>query len=402
MTASYSGFDVRLLMCRSCGASLDVPMGGGSIKCEYCSAVSVISARPIEHKALVAPDPADVAERDRLALLRAQAKQYDDSKDRYSLDNQPAGYEDVDGFDVSEATAKKLEQGFREALIRYEAAPSAESERLVFWLAERAANLFSMTKQSLRKRAVVETAAEVLEDAGYRQFMFLRLAGLARGDDDLESASQWMAQCDAKSSTLAVDSNYRTDLGLLYICQDDYRNALATVGEATDEIPFNPSHRPMAFLIRASAFEGMGRNDAAEATVLKTVDFIAELTASSNLDKGPEAEVRAACRNNAISWLGNILHDSKAHALCRQAWERLVQRDVLPSIDSAVKEFQDGFSKSPNEPEPEPEAADFFARPEQKERDEGAGPASDAKSSTWLVAVIAIVILGAIALFVFL
>ena len=60
-----------------------------------------------------------------------------------------------------------------------------------------------------RKRAVLETAAELLPHASDRHVMYARLARLAINEQELAAAAAWLKLCDPHSVVIEADTEYR-------------------------------------------------------------------------------------------------------------------------------------------------------------------------------------------------
>lgn len=245
----------RWLPCDSCGAPLSAPIDGGSVPCPQCGATNRVPARP---ETRVPPSPAS-DEQARRARLRLQ-----DGKPTVP----PAGYEQlVSGSVVPPhklAEARMIWSATRKQLM---ATPAdlAAAERLV-WLTHVLRNTLTDPRAI---RALVEGALEVLMVPRHRQQMLCHLSRDAAKSGDLGSAHDWLERCDPTSEDLSSDSAYRIARALLETAQGDYARVHEALGATEEEVPIDDSMDAIAVVLRANAWERLGRVDAAQAELTK-------------------------------------------------------------------------------------------------------------------------------------
>ncbi len=330
----------RVLSCPNCGGPLSALDAGGATTCAYCNATSIVGARPeLVTSGIVLPDPASPAERARLEKLRASAATFDSDKDRFSLDFAPKGYDDIDGFDSTRETAQRLEKDFRAAL----ADPDSVPERTTWWLAERLVNLWKMRKDHVRAGAIAQTASEALSDKRLKQTMFTALAGQARREGDFDAAETWLAQCDAQTTELALDGDFRNGFALLALARGQAKLALRAVGDLATTFPWAPQAAPMGALIRTAAHELAGATATAEEDLREIIEAIAQKTIRSNSHLDPD-DIREQCRTIARNWVANTLADSPPLKPALGVWERLAANDELPKHADAVAAFRKQYA----------------------------------------------------------
>jgi hypothetical protein len=264
--------DVRVLLCRNCGAPNESPTGGGELRCEYCDAVNHVASRPSLNPQKVAPQPLPdgLAEQQRLSTLRTQRARYDATNNPYAFFRAPPGLESIQRKIVSQgfsdaSLSQEVQAHFTQAVALCGANPyDPGAQRRCFWLARVLSQIWSAQDQFLRQRAVLETASEVLTDHGHRYIMRTSLASAARSMGDVTSADAWLAQCEANPSLLDLDSAYRVTAASLALVRQQWGLALQQVGPLPDAVPIEPASELLATVIRAAALEGAGNRTGAE------------------------------------------------------------------------------------------------------------------------------------------
>jgi predicted transcriptional regulator len=332
---------LRVLVCPNCGAPIQVAPAGGSITCTYCRVTCVLDARPaLRSGKLTLLDPASPAERERVEKLRILAATYDDSEDRLSLNKVPQAYVDVDGFDMSRATAKRLDKAFRAAVAQRDEVP----ERTLWWLAERLVNLWNMRNDRARAGAVAQTAVEALVDPDFKHGMYTQLASSARHSDDLDEAETWLAQCNPATTQLALDNSFRTAVAHLCLARHDPTTALKMVGEVATTFPWAPPVAPMAWLLRAASHELRGAHASADEDLREIIEHIASETARNNPELDPDA-IRDECRRRAQGWVANTLHLSETLRGALSVWHRLAAAGEFPPHEETLAGFKTSYGK---------------------------------------------------------
>lgn len=249
MTTSFSP-DVRVCLCASCGAPLQISEFSSQATCTYCSVVNVIDERddrPIFEKA---PHP-DRPEEERLRMLRSQT-------DR-GRSIPPSIAELMDGprlsswrVDEAMATWQALRSQARE-----NADPDL-AERLLR-LSELLAEHLTETNDAARARALLESALGVVTFARHRQVLRCRLAILAACAGDVAGAQRWIVPCDPVAEDLESDSAYRVAYATIATVNGDIQGVFTAVGAARAEPPFLESWSADAVVLRANAYEQSGQ-----------------------------------------------------------------------------------------------------------------------------------------------
>ncbi|MBW2262622.1 MAG: hypothetical protein JRG91_11665 [Deltaproteobacteria bacterium] len=297
--------DLRVLICRLCGAPLTASREGGETTCDYCGAVSVLSRCRDERVRITdptlqgEPDP-EKRERLRMASLERQMETYDEEKNPYAYYGTPSGLEHLDLEYMDPTLPAIASEAFRKAIADCEeSGGELNDQRLVFWIALKLKNMWVIRDRPHDARPVIETASEVLTDPGYRQLMFCKMADLARKADDLEAARAWLARCDPRPPLLDLDSDYRTTAAAIAIRQGKWSRVLELVGRERGDVPFEPSSVALLQLQRVEALENLGEGEAAERELGWLLDALDH------------------------DFLARWLDGSKMLASCKSVWDRI-------------------------------------------------------------------------------
>ena len=267
MNTAFSS-EVRVLVCSRCGAPLDVPLGGGVVRCHFCGAELTIPSRAPPPSATAARAEGSHDDNARLQRLRLQEATAKESP--YDLRRRPAGLEWLTETYKTPAdlagAVSALEGVLRQEMQRAAGFPSLESEGRVFYVANILESASSLAHGDPRRlRAHLESVRDSFTDPGFRQLATCRLAGAARHVGDLAAANGWLQQCDATSGELPLDTAYRIALAGIQLRQQTYQEALATLGERSGRVPLSLSWKPAAQIFRIEALEKAGRQADADA-----------------------------------------------------------------------------------------------------------------------------------------
>ena len=253
MTSTLYSHALRILACRGCGAPLDAAVQGGSFPCGYCGAVHQLAARDERRE----HDPAEgtLSESERCSRLRDQEQRGE------GLPASVAALVDVHGRlrTTHLADAKREWLGARAQL----------DEDASFPLHERFFHLTVLLAPHFAeraRRAVLETAAELLEDRRHRHVMRCLLATYAAREGEPAAADEWLSLCDPRSTDLMMDSAYRLARATAAAARGDARGVLAVLGARAGDVPLLESHRLACVLLRIDALERSDHD--AEATAM--------------------------------------------------------------------------------------------------------------------------------------
>lgn len=339
-------FEIRMHLCSRCGAPLEVPAQGGTVRCSYCDApMTIVPRRVLQGGLLQPPSIRDSEEARRIQVLWRSWRAYDGNTDRYSLDNAPEGLDDIDGFDATDATAQRLQQELQVLLYTLASNRDAQRERRLFWVAQRLTNLWAMRHELLRRYATLETASEVLVDEGYRTILFNDLATVCLGTRNVDAAESWLVQCDSAPIDLSLDTSRRTSLAKLYHLRGDWNSVLDAIGRNAYEVPILPFSIASVNTTRAGCLEKLGLSSAAEAELMGAVRSVSEVTMEGNAEMAYE-DLKDETWRRATIFIANLITPVSAdrHSTydgCLQIWQRLHERGHLPAHEEAACEFRE-------------------------------------------------------------
>jgi len=249
------GYEVRVLMCRECGAPLEAETAGGSFRCDYCGVTNRIMPRQSEarlsHGAL--------SEQDRMARLWAQNGRPIPP---------PASVKGL--LFQGEVLASKLKEAieiFNRTRGEVESSSDyAASERLTF-LTLILYNHYVKANDTKQQRAILESAVEAFKLPHHKQFVLGILSRSAVKDGDLQAAKDWLRTCDPHSDDLRADTTYRIGQALIDTAEGRFDNVHKLLGEGQSDVPIADGYHPLAAILRANAWEKRGHVDTARSLV---------------------------------------------------------------------------------------------------------------------------------------
>ncbi len=246
--------EVRILLCESCGAPLEVGADGGVVACSYCRVQNHVLRRNPEGFATPAKSlPVD--ENERLRRLRMQdGKPMVPPASLQSLMG-PAGLADAkinEAFHVYQATRKEVV-----------ATHSAEAAERLYFLSLMLNTHLTTTKDDARRRALLETTLETVFLPRHIQVIRCMLATASAKERDLSSADKWLEPCDPRSDDIEADSSYRIAHAFVATVRGDFQKVLHMLGPQDEAYPFADAWDPTSAVLRANALERMGQHDAA-------------------------------------------------------------------------------------------------------------------------------------------
>lgn len=272
--ASAYTMELRLLLCPSCGAPIDVSPNGGAVQCRFCSAQSRVAARA-SLAAFTAPAPVRIAEPQRMERLRAQKKQPllppSSLAPLFGPGGEIPAWREQDVFAAWQSARKRTEEEAFDA-----------AEELLF-LNVTLGNLLRARKDWTRHRAMLESSFEAFFLPRHRSISASELCAGACAQGDLRSGETWLALCDPASDDLHADSSYRLAVTIVAMRKHDYPAVLTALGRSGADVPVHDTYASTFAIHRAHALERTGSVDAA----------IRELT--EEMSKGPSS--RASIQN---------------------------------------------------------------------------------------------------------
>jgi hypothetical protein len=143
------------------------------------------------------------------------------------------------------------------------AAASPEQQRHLLWFSFALADAYDRSNRPLQERAVLETALDLLSDAGHRHLVRCRLAREAVSLGDLEAAQAWLDECDPAPELIDLDSAYRLALAEVHHARRNPSGVLTTVGAQAGNVPIHPTVDFDVSLLRVHALEVLGHREEA-------------------------------------------------------------------------------------------------------------------------------------------
>ena len=242
---------LRVCACAGCGAPLEVPEAGGTITCGYCGRENWLERRRAR-SAVGRSEAEHLSESERLQRLRSQEARGE------PLPSSLAPYLNERG-QLHHAPDGHVAKEWVETRASLDAAPSfALSERLFYLTLGLVPHC-----EPRRRRAILETALELLPDRAHRQALHCTLSRLAARSGDLEAAEQWLGLCEPRSSTLSMDTAYRYARATISTAREEYPQVLVQLGTDPGDVPLASLDALSCSLLRAHALECQGSVSAA-------------------------------------------------------------------------------------------------------------------------------------------
>lgn len=324
---------------------MEVPAEGGQIRCPYCSVITTLEPRTIKIKTLCEPrSPDDPDEGRRIRKLWKKLHHYDSENDIYSLDNEPNGFEDIDGLDHSRRTKKRLFAELQPHLKKPGNGRMKKERHRVYWLVAKLGNIYSLQREFQKKQALLESALELITDDRFLQLIFHELAELALIHENEEAAETWLALCDQAPQELRIDSSLRIRLARLYHRRRDWEMVLRLVGRNFYEIPIEPGTRTLLSCVRAGVLEMIGLPVLAEMELMTAHHTTTDHNIEANdVTIWDFREIMTLCEKYSYQFMAaRILADDSGHNFvegCPPVWRRLEKRGLLPQLEASADSF---------------------------------------------------------------
>ena len=260
LPAGHTAFshELRLLICAHCGAALPATTSGGQTRCSYCGTLSVLAPRNEQADVAHVQRPR-TSEQDRLQRLRLQ-------DGRPLVPPADLHHHLVGGWLPAERVPEVLRE-WSAARAEVAATRAPVSEQRLYFLTLFLMTPLGLAQDHVRQRAVIESATEVLSLPEYKLSLRCQLARLAARTGDLTAAEQWLRLVDPASESLQVDSEYRCTRAHVATARGDFHEVLRQLGSNALEIPIADTLDLLAGVLRANAFEKLGRLDLATAVL---------------------------------------------------------------------------------------------------------------------------------------
>lgn len=254
MTPLPTRYDLRLLLCPSCGAPIETVPQGGHLQCRYCQAVMELAPRkdrPEDFRTLATVAPAG-SDQERFARLRAQLG----ATDAYSFP--PAGLRTLALRATNPSLRPEIERLWREALASALHQPADDTDARLYWCAVLFRSALIQARDYVRARAVVETTSDAIRDPVFLTLLRISLAARACDTGDVQSAEAWLGAVDPKSWLLGIHTDLALVRSRIALLSRDYVTVFTHLGREPDEIPVATADDVLACMLRATAYEGLG------------------------------------------------------------------------------------------------------------------------------------------------
>lgn len=251
-----TGFLDRVTLCSSCGAPLQAPADAALVRCGKCGAESRVALR-VDDAVSAGWSESELA---RLAHLRSQERDFRPEPQVVPL---------VAGMRLNRALETQAFgewQRLRANALQSDVARERAFAQLTALLAWSAAE----SSEPHRERGLLETALGVVRAPRHCQMLRALLAVLACRMGDPEGAESWLALCDPRAADLRSDSYYRFARAFLDTALGRLPHVLTLLGGNDVEVPFVDELLGPASLLRAHAWERLGRVETAVDLLIHT------------------------------------------------------------------------------------------------------------------------------------
>lgn len=244
-----TGFFDRVTLCSSCGAPLDVGTGGDAVRCGKCGADNQIVAR-IDDAVSEGWSADELA---RLDHLRAQNPAYapDPALSPFIAGMRLGLHAATDAFAHWQALRARVSPG--------DVAAERRLSELAWLLAWRAAE----DGDPHRERGLLESLLSLVKTPRATQILRAGLAALAARMGDPAGGEAWLRLCEPRSADLRTDSYYRYARAMVDTAKGELGSVLTELGGNDVEVPIVDELGGACALLRANAWERLGRLGAA-------------------------------------------------------------------------------------------------------------------------------------------
>lgn len=221
------------------------------MRCQYCQSSVQVEGRDETAEFEAVQQAAQMDEAERFEKLRAQAVQP-------PLLPQSLAHLAVGSVLLPQHVDSAMSE-WRQA--RTELAARGEfpvAERLFHLTRLLSAHLATTGSDEMRRRALLETAMELLQAPRHRQVLRGTLACNAARVGDLEAADAWLAGCNPRSDDIHVDTAWRFSKAYVCTVRGDWNGVMQVLGSRLGDIPIVNSEVEACGVLRAHAVEQLG------------------------------------------------------------------------------------------------------------------------------------------------
>lgn len=245
------GYDMRIVACAQCAAPIEGTLHGGTVTCSYCQAPNQIAPRDerVDHQ-MVQQAP-QMSEAQRFERLRQQ--------DGKPLMPPPSLQAFLQGGGLAEHMLPAVKEQWKMA--KHEVAQGGgyqAAERLYFATFMLRGPLIKQ-RRDMEVRAMIESALDVLTEPRHRAVLHGMMARDAARMGDPTAGDKWLALMPATSDDLHIDTAYRITRAYVSTAKHDFNTVLQMLGQRRDDVPIADGQDELAAVLRANAFERMGR-----------------------------------------------------------------------------------------------------------------------------------------------
>jgi hypothetical protein len=251
MNQTAFSHSVRVLACGNCGAPLNVPPAGGTVSCGYCRASLQIHGRNEAAELAAATLAPAMDEAERFERLRAQAA-------HPALLPQSVAHLAVGGVLHPQQVDRAMAE-WRQARAELEAGGQFPAAERLFHLTRLLSDHLAVVRDEMRRRALLETAMELLQAPRHRQVLRGTLACNAARVGDLAAADAWLAGCNPRSDDIHVDTTWRFSRAYVCTARHDWNGVLQALGSRIGDMPLASGEVEACGLLRANAIERAGQ-----------------------------------------------------------------------------------------------------------------------------------------------
>jgi len=245
-------YDLRLLMCQTCGAPIEAFPQGGQVRCAYCNSIYMLEPRKERAEDFVSAAPAQpLTEAQRFEKLRSQFG----STEPHEFP--PSGLRTLMFRTTDPSYLPSMLEKWKEALRRTQQG-AADTDAELFWLTVFLRSQYMHQRNYVSARAVIETATEAVRAPVFRTLLHISLAGRALDGGDLQAAESWLAPIDPRPTILAVHTDLALVRSRMALMRGDWQGVFRHLGRFAREVPIAQADDVIACMMRATAHEGLG------------------------------------------------------------------------------------------------------------------------------------------------
>jgi len=305
------GYDMRVLSCAQCGAPVQGTLHGGTFQCGYCQAQNQLAPRDERMDHQVVQQAPQMTEAQRFERLRQQ--------DGKPLMPPPSLQPYMQGGGLAEHMIPAVQDQWRMAKQEVGQGGGFQAAERLYFATLMLRGPLSKQGRDLEVRAMIETALEVLTEPRHRAVMHGFMARDATRLGDPEAGEKWLSLMPPQSDDLHIDSAFRITRAYVSTAKNDFNTVLQVLGQRRDDIPIADGQDELAAVMRANAFEKLGRGQEASAELQRI------------MVSPPHAQL-----------VGKIIQSNAALGLCSHTYPQMAQQ--MQQMSSNVVKSKSGMN----------------------------------------------------------